>query len=445
MKRMQSVLLRSTMLAGLVLSGVAVSQPALAQDNQTDDDRERIVVTGSRLRRDEFSAISPIQVINADEQRQLGISDATALIADSPVVSGVQLDGSVNSGSPTAAVEGVPVNGPGASTVALRGLGAERTLLLVNGRRLGPSGVRGALVAPDLNLIPSMMIDRVELLTDGASSVYGADAVAGVANIILRDEFDGFEVSTFASLPENEGGEVFQMGFIGGASTDRSNFTVSGEFYNRTAVLAGNRSHWNDCLRDIDVTDQGDILSVCMDRRPDNAVFVAGTGFVYSLPGFDSTDLAGFPTGWGTRAEVFEETGSHFYEQDAYSLQDEERRTQLMENLERMNLFASGFYDVNFFERDTIYFEASYATRNSVGRFTDEQVFPGVPALIPMEDANGNLLVNPDGSLQLFDNPLNPFSADALPVYSLEGLSQRRKSDVDVSVSLVAWKATCPS
>lgn len=432
MKRMQSVLLRSTMLAGLVLSGVAVSQPALAQDNQTDDDRERIVVTGSRLRRDEFSAISPIQVINADEQRQLGISDATALIADSPVVSGVQLDGSVNSGSPTAAVEGVPVNGPGASTVALRGLGAERTLLLVNGRRLGPSGVRGAPVAPDLNLIPSMMIDRVELLTDGASSVYGADAVAGVANIILRDEFDGFEVSTFASLPENEGGEVFQMGFIGGASTDRSNFTVSGEFYNRTAVLAGNRSHWNDCLRDIDVTDQGDILSVCMDRRPDNAVFVAGTGFVYSLPGFDSTDLAGFPTGWGTRAEVFEETGSHFYEQDAYSLQDEERRTQLMENLERMNLFASGFYDVNFFERDTIYFEASYATRNSVGRFTDEQVFPGVPALIPMEDANGNLLVNPDGSLQLFDNPLNPFSADALPVYSLEGLSQRRKSDVDV-------------
>lgn len=434
MKRMQSVLLRSTMLAGLVLSGVAVSQPALAQDNQTDDDRERIVVTGSRLRRDEFSAISPLQVINADEQRQLGISDATALIAESPVVSGVQLDGSVNAGSPTAAVEGVPVNGPGASTVALRGLGAERTLLLVNGRRLGPSGVRGAPVAPDLNLIPSMMIDRVELLTDGASSVYGADAVAGVANIILRDEFDGFEVSTFASLPENDGGEVFQMGFIGGASTDRSNFTVAGEFYNRTSVIAGDRAHWNDCLRDIDVTDQGDVLSVCMDRRPDNAVFVAGQGFVWALPGFTNPALApaGVPSGWGTSADVFAQTGSHFYEQDAYSLQDEEKRTQLMENLERMNIFASGFYDVNFFERDTIYFEASYATRNSVGRFTDEQVFPGVPALIPMEDANGNLLVNPDGSLQLFDNPLNPFDADALPVYSLEGLSQRRKSDVDV-------------
>ena len=159
MKRMQNVLLRSTVLAGFALSSLAVSSPALAQDNQTDDEnRERIVVTGSRLRRDEFSAVSPIQVINADEQRQLGISDATVLIADSPVVSGVQLDGSVNSGSPTAAVEGVPVNGPGASTVALRGLGPERTLLLVNGRRLGPSGVRGAPVAPDLNLIPTLMI-----------------------------------------------------------------------------------------------------------------------------------------------------------------------------------------------------------------------------------------------------------------------------------------------
>ena len=435
MKRMQNVLLRSTVLAGFALSSLAVSSPALAQDNQTDDEnRERIVVTGSRLRRDEFSAVSPIQVINADEQRQLGISDATALIADSPVVSGVQLDGSVNSGSPTAAVEGVPVNGPGASTVALRGLGPERTLLLVNGRRLGPSGVRGAPVAPDLNLIPTLMIDRIELLTDGASSIYGADAVAGVANIILRDDFDGFEVSAFTTLPENNGGEVFQMGFIGGASTDRSNFTVSAEFYNRTAVIAGDRSHWNDCLRDIDVTDQGDVMSVCMDRRPDNSVFVAGNGFVWSIPGFTNPALApnGIGTGWGTSADVFAQTGSHFYEQDAYSLQDEEKRTQLMENLERMNIFASGHYDVNFFENDTIYFEMSYSTRNSVGRFTDEQVFPGVPALIPQEDANGNLLVNPDGSLQLFDNPLNPFDADALPVYSLEGLSQRRRSDVDV-------------
>lgn len=434
MKRIQNLLMRSTILGGLVLSGLAVSQPALAQDNESASG-DRIVVTGSRLRRDEFSAISPVQVISAEESRELGVTDATAMIAESPVVSGVQLDGSVNSGSPTAAVEGVPVNGPGASTVALRGLGAERTLLLVNGRRLGPSGVRGAPVAPDLNLIPSSMIDRIEILTDGASSVYGADAVAGVANIILRSDYEGLEFNAFTSMPERNGGEVLQVNFIGGASNDRGNFTVATEFYNRTAVIAGDRSDWNNCLRDIDVDQNGGIHSVCMDRRPDDAVFVPGQGFVWSTPGFTDPALAGtgIPSGWATAAGVLAHTGQHFFQQDDYSLQNEERDTQMLENVERMNIFATGRYDLDFFNRDTFYFELSYSTRNSIGRFTNEQIFPGVPGMIPMEDANGNLLVNPDGSLQMFDNPLNPFTGDALPVYSTNGLAQRRKSDVSVA------------
>ncbi|WP_300543168.1 TonB-dependent receptor [Maricaulis sp.] len=429
MPRLTSHLLRTTAACGLVVSGLALAPAALAQDETDTQADERIVVTGSRLRRDEFSAISPLQVIDGEAGRQIGITDTTQLIAESPVVSGVQLDGSINSGSPTAAVEGVPVNGPGAATVALRGLSAERTLLLVNGRRIGPSGVRGAPVAPDLNLIPSSMIDRIELLTDGASSVYGADAVAGVANIILRQEYDGLEMTAFSSIPENNGGEVLQASFIGGASNDRGNFTVAAEFYNRTAVIAGDRSHWNDCLRDIDVDETtGQTHSVCMDRRPDDAVFLGSQGFVWRTPGF--TDV-GIP-GWSSAAGVLADTGQHFFEQDAYSLQNEERDTQLLENLERMNFFGSGFYDIDLFSRDTLYFELSYATRNSVGRFTNEQIFPGVPAEIPMEDANGNLLVNPDGSLQMFDNPLNPFDEDALPVYTTQGLAQRRKSDVSV-------------
>ncbi|MHA6286979.1 TonB-dependent receptor domain-containing protein [Maricaulis sp. CAU 1757] len=435
MTRSRHILLKSTILAGLagtlamtpaVMAQETVPQPDPVSEPQTED---RIVVTGSRLRRDEFSAISPLQVIDADAGRQIGISDTTELIAQSPVVSGVQLDGSINSGSPTAAVEGVPVNGPGAATVALRGLSAERTLLLVNGRRISPSGVRGAPVAPDLNLIPSSMIDRIELLTDGASSIYGADAVAGVANIILRSEYDGMEVNLFNSVPMEDGGDVFQASFITGASSDRGNVTAAGEFYSRSHVIAGDRSDWNDCLRDIDVDENtGQTYSVCMDRRPDDAVFLGSQGFVWRTPG---TTNVGLP-GWSNAAGVLASTGQHFFEQDAYSLQNEERDTQLLENLERMNIFASGFYDIDIFERDTVYFELSYATRNSVGRFTNEQIFPGVPANIPMEDANGNLLVNPDGSLQMFDNPLNPFSEDALPVYSVAGLAQRRKSDVSV-------------
>lgn len=423
-------LYRSRLMMASILSTALMAPMAYAQEAQNDeaeaDADDRIVVTGSRLRRDEFSSISPVQVINADEARQLGIVDTTAMIAQSPVVSGTQLDGSINSGSPTAAVEGVPANGPGASTVALRGLGAERTLLLLNGRRISPSGVRGAPIAPDLNLIPSAMIERVDLLTDGASSIYGADAVAGVANIILRSEVEGMEFSGFVTQPEEDGGEVQQWSLIGGMSGDRGHITVAGEFFNRTAVLVGDRSDWNNCLRDIDVDTEGNTHSVCMDRRPDSSALILSTGFVFATPG--ATDI-GIP-GWSTGAGVLSATGEHFFEQDVYSLQDEERTAQLLENVERMNFMTSGEYDVDWFSRDTVFFELLYSTRNSVGRFPSEQIFPGVPGSIPMENGNGGLMQNPDGSLMLFDNPLNPFDEDALPVYTTQGLNQRRVSDV---------------
>ncbi|MEX2259125.1 MAG: hypothetical protein WD672_10500, partial [Woeseia sp.] len=143
-----------------VAACVLVAVPVQAQEEGEEGEEravEEIVVTGSKLRRDEFSSISPVQVIGGQDSVRIGIADTTQMIAESPVVFGTQLDGSVNAGSTTGAVEGVPASGPGAATVALRGLGAERTLLLVNGRRLAPSGVRGAPVAPDLNLIPSAM------------------------------------------------------------------------------------------------------------------------------------------------------------------------------------------------------------------------------------------------------------------------------------------------
>ena len=113
-----------------------------------------------------------------------------------------------------------------------------------------------------------------------------------------------------------------------------------------------------------------------------------------------------------------------------YNLIDEELNTQLLEEVERMSIYGSGRFDVNFFERDTIYAELLYSTRNSVGRFTNEQAFPGVPALIPQEDANGNIIVDASGAPLLVDNPLNPFDVAALPVYSNNALAQRRSSDV---------------
>lgn len=426
--------IRALAIAGVSSLAIAWPMTAVAQEEGDEVERvggpeasedllqDRVVVTGSRLRRDEYSSISPVQSIDTEVSRAVGLFDIGEIIAQSPTVTGVQFDGSVNSGSPTAAVEGVSEGGVGSNNIALRGLPASSTLLLVNGRRLGRSGVRGAPIAPDLNLIPSSLVQNVEILTDGASSIYGSDAVAGVVNLTLRNDFEGFEIGGNFTQPFDRGGELQQVNFIGGASNDRGNFTVAGEYFNQSAVIAGSRTEFNDCLRDIEVGTDGQIFSACTDGRPDNAVFIFSQGFVFNTPGVTDIGVPGFSTG-GSLASPFQ-LGTDF------NLQDEELATQLLQENERYNLYATGKYDINIFSRDTIYFEGSYAERNSVGRFTSEQVFPAIAPTIPMEDANGNLLVNPDGSLQQFDNPFSPFDEVALPVITTNALNQDRASNV---------------
>lgn len=434
MKKKTLASLISSSLA-LAAGGLFAITPVLAQqqDEQTDEQIveeetvDRIVVTGSRLRRDEFSSISPLQVIDAAEARSLGLVDAGAIISDATVVSGEQLDGSVTAGSPTAAVEGISSTGLGGQAVALRGLGPERTLLMVNGRRLAPAGVRGAPVAPDLNLIPGSLIDRVEILTDGASSIYGADAVAGVANVILRRDVEGLELTAFATAPERSGGEITQLGLLGGASNARGNFTVALEYFDRASVIVGDRSNFNDCLRSHQIGTDGNVYSACRDSRPANSAFVLGAGgFVFLAPGLNSP---GLPDNWIRNADLLA-AGTNFRTTDLYTLQDSEREANLLEELERFNIFTTGHQDLNLFSRDTLYFEASFASRNSVGVFPREQVFPGIPGFIPQEDGNGNIIVDDTGAPILVRNPFNPFGEDALPVLRLQDLDQRRASEV---------------
>ena len=409
----------------LITPGIGVEDPA---DARTNDSTDEIVVTGSRLRRNSFDSISPIQVIDADASRLAGLTTAAEFITQSPVVTGAQLDGSVNAGSPTAAVEGVSPGGIGATNISLRGLGPERTLVLVNGRRLAPSGVRGAPIAPDINLVPALAVETVDLLTDGASSIYGSDAVAGVANIILKTDYDGFEISGQFTAPERSGGEVAQVGFILGQTSDRGNVTFSGEYFNRATVLVGDRQNYNDCLRDIEIADNGEIFSACLDSRPDNAVFNFSNGFVFRTPGFTSD---GLPEGFSTGADL-NARGINFRRTDTYTLQDEERATQLLLGTERYSLFATGDYE--FSEAMRFYFEAAYADRRSTDTLTSEQIFPGISATIPLVDENGDFVIEDDEDgnpvIVQVDNPLNPFDEAALPVFTSGSLPQQREADL---------------
>ena len=175
--------------------------------------QETVTVVGSLLKRNEYTSIAPVQIIAADVSRAQGLVDASSILQNTSVSAGQQIDASF--------AGFVLDNGPGATTVDLRGLGAGRTLVLVNGRRLAPAGVEGAPSSPDLSLVPGGLVESYDLLLDGASSIYGSDAVAGVVNATLRRDFDGFEVDLFRSQPQQTGGEETQINLTWGASNDR--------------------------------------------------------------------------------------------------------------------------------------------------------------------------------------------------------------------------------
>jgi outer membrane receptor protein involved in Fe transport len=174
--------------AATAVIALTIGAPAFAQDADVTTDAaaeaeepgQAIVVTGTRLRSPNLESASPVTVVTAEEFALTGTTRVEDLINSLPQVFAGQ-GGSVSNGA------------TGTATLDLRGLGAERTLVLVNGRRLAPG--TPSTSAPDINLIPAALIQRVDVLTGGASSVYGADAVAGVVNFVLDTDFEGFKIN----------------------------------------------------------------------------------------------------------------------------------------------------------------------------------------------------------------------------------------------------------
>ncbi len=210
------------------VSASFLSAPVFAEETAAEEEVERIAVTGSRIKKAEFSNAAPIHVIKADDALKAGIRTVSELLQNTSMANGQQFDSSFNSNAGNSnASEPPPSGGVGSSNVGLRGLGPERTLILINGRRLGASGVRGAPSQPDLSLLPVNMVERVEVITEGASSIYGADAVAGVINVILKESYDGFELSGGYSDTAEGGGEETDLSFITGFEGDRAKFAFS--------------------------------------------------------------------------------------------------------------------------------------------------------------------------------------------------------------------------
>ncbi|PHY14122.1 TonB-dependent receptor [Caulobacter sp. B11] len=235
-------LLNSTIIAGLAAAALAAPAAALAQTAPTPAQAaeepaevEELIVTGSRIKRNEFNSAQPIQVITSETTELKGVVTAAQMLQGSTIASGSpQVNSTISSAF-------VTDGGPGAQTISLRGLGANRTLVLLNGRRAGPAGVRGAVSAFDLNVLPQTAVDRIEILKDGASSVYGSDAVAGVVNIITKRNLDGGEFQVTGVRPFEEGGEQYKISGSWGKTFSKGYFSITGDYFKQKEQKVGDR------------------------------------------------------------------------------------------------------------------------------------------------------------------------------------------------------------
>ena len=214
------------------VSLICIALPVAAQDaapEKKDPTKlEKIEVTGSSIKRVQDEGSSPIQVLKAQDLVKLGITSAEQLLANISA-NGNGIDGLVtNQGSDFLNSAGKKGPNNGASGASLRGLGSEYTLVLLNGRRVATHALNGSSV--DLNSIPLAAIDRVEILKDGASAIYGTDAIGGVINFILKRDYKGFEATAFGDVTEHGDGNIFRASLLGGfgdLASDRFNVMTS--------------------------------------------------------------------------------------------------------------------------------------------------------------------------------------------------------------------------
>jgi iron complex outermembrane receptor protein len=217
---------RSWMLAlstALVIPGGAFAQ---APDDDGAVPLEEVVVTGSRIKRSDTSSISPITVLSDEDLAVSGNLTLENFIQDMPAVNGGDFGAGVNNGN------------PGIASVSLRGLGPNRTLTLLNGKRFASASVNGFV---DLNMIPTSIVERVEVLRDGASTVYGSDAIAGVVNIITKKDFEGVDLQFGYDITDESDGEMINGSVVFGNSFDKGNFVVSAQVNKREEIRQGDR------------------------------------------------------------------------------------------------------------------------------------------------------------------------------------------------------------
>lgn len=473
-------LLQTSILTGLLLGlgSTAYAQTAdeepvlevIEEEEADSDSGDEVVVTGSRIKRDTFTSTAPIQVLTRDQTAEEGLFNPVEILQTNAAASGQQIDSTFQGF--------VLDNGPGSETVNLRDLGAERTLVLANGRRLAPSGVEGAPAQASINLIPATMVDRFELLLDGASAVYGSDAVAGVVNVIIRNDYDGLELDALVDTPEQGAGQDYTLGARYGVTADRGFIGGAVEYSYQDPWFASDRDFLNNdglgCETFREVTESGEIrtndlsfqaldqalgidsaTSPCRATRLTQRIITLDGGFgsIYYQPdinntglGFSESTLFGVPidgNGDGLR-------DVNFFDFSPNGQQSEIQ--QIVNEQEQVSLYGHGEYTFEGDTDNTIYFEALYVNNDVQGVGGQPQLFPTVGGDNPFNTCNianndcgaayNSILTDPD-YVQRFttylNSDLNPFGTtncfglpDAICTPSTFGLLRPEGVSIDV-------------
>jgi len=340
---------------------------------------EEITVTGSRVRRKDLTTPAPVTVISREQILGSGKSSIAEFLQSLPEqgnAPGPQMNNA----------------GDGSASVNLRSLDDQRTLVLLNGRRFvgGGSSARGT---PDLNSIPSAVVERIEVLKDGASAVYGQDAVAGVVNIITRRSIDGAELNAFSGTSGEGDGTVYDLSAVVGSSSERGSVLFSAGFLDQKPVWAGDRA-WTTRLYTYDfasgvASPRGSSVTPAGTFTLDPRTCAATSASCQALV------AAGYTSRTVFAVDPSAPGGAHAYgPADAYNFEPD---NYLYTPSRRLSLFSSG--DLNLGSAARLYFESSLVNRRS-----DQQLAPD-----PFSSINNDLVLSAASQY-------NPFGVDLTSV-----------------------------
>lgn len=349
------------------MTATALNVPFAFAEEQDGAKVERIAVTGSRIKRADMETSSPVSVIDASAIISSGAISVDEVLQKMTSAGGAMTNAGINNGS------------GGNTRINLRGLGTNRTLVLVNGRRMIASGT-GAASTVDLNTIPVSMIQRVEVLKDGASAIYGTDAIAGVVNIILKRDFEGFEVNAQTGISAEGDANESTIDMTLGNTFDKGNIVVSAQYTKRGEASQADRG-FSDCpITETKPDSNGNISLYCGGSGyaqgghiwGDNNFGIVGSGpnGVYAIGDkgyygeyvdngegkpkfqyFNGMSEANLSGRGGTYHDYVTANDAYNYAKDSY----------LFTPMERLNLTLAGTYELT--ENTRFFTEAMYSKR----------------------------------------------------------------------------------